>query len=144
MKHVAVLTGGWSAERPISLDSGRGCAGPWVTRIDVDRSVAESLARFRPDVAFNGLHGPALGVIEIQPVSETFYGYDAKYAKVGSRHVLPADLKPNLYHKVQHLTLMAHQALWGAAAPVAPTFGTTKRRVRRASSCALKSTRSPT
>jgi D-alanine-D-alanine ligase-like ATP-grasp enzyme len=143
MNHVAVLTGGWSAERPISLESGRGCAGPRVTRIDVDRSVADSLARLRPDVAFNALHGRALGIIEIQPVSETFYRYDAKYAKGGSRHVLPADLKPNLYHKVQHLTLMAHQAL-GAAAPVAPTFGTTKRRVRRASSCVLKSTRSPT
>ena len=29
-----------------------------------------------------------LGVIEIQPVSEAFYGYDAKYAKGGSMHVL--------------------------------------------------------
>ena len=26
MKHVAVLMGGWSAERPVSLNSGRGCA----------------------------------------------------------------------------------------------------------------------
>ena len=241
MKHVAVLMGGWSAERPVSLNSGRGCAdalealGYRVTRIDVDRSVADVLARLKPDVAFNALHGRvgedgtvqgvlevlripythsgvlasalamqkdlakvvlgaagvpvadgvtvdrhdaarrhvlkppyvlkpvnegssfgvvivkedrahppqevgredwpygdvllaerfvagkeltcaamanrALGVIEIQPVSEAFYGYDAKYAKGGSRHVLPADLKRNIYHKVQELTLRAHRAL---------------------------------
>ncbi len=241
MKHVAVLMGGWSAERPVSLNSGRGCAdalealGYRVTRIDVDRSIADTLARLRPDVALNALHGRvgedgtlqgvleilripythsgvlasalamqkdlakivfaaagvpvahgitvdrreaarrhvleppyvlkpvnegssfgvvivkedrahppqevgredwpygdmllaerfvagkeltcatlgdrALGIIEIQPVSEAFYGYDAKYAKGGSRHVLPADLKPNIYHKVQDLTLRAHRAL---------------------------------
>ncbi len=241
MKHVAVLMGGWSAERPVSLNSGRQCAealetlGYRVTRIDVDRSIADTLARLRPDVAFNALHGKvgedgtiqgvleilripythsgvlasalamqkdlaktvlaAAGVpvahgividrreaarrhaleppyvlkpvsegssfgvvivkedrahppqevgradwpygdallaekfvagkeltcavmgdrvfdiIEIQPVSEAFYGYDAKYAKGGSRHVLPAILKPNIYHKVQDLTLRAHRAL---------------------------------
>ncbi len=241
MKHVAVLMGGWSAERPVSLNSGRGCAdaleamGYRVTRIDVDRAIADTLARLRPDVAFNALHGPSgedgaiqglleilripythsgvlasalatqkdlakivleaagipvpfgitvdrheaarrhvltppyvlkpvnegsslgvvivkqdradppqevgredwpygdrvlaeqfvdgkeltcatmgdrvLGVIEVQPVSEAFYGYDAKYAKGGSRHVLPAEIKPNIYHKVQELTLRAHRAL---------------------------------
>jgi len=241
MKHVAVLMGGWSAERPVSLNSGRGCAdaleakGYRVTRIDVDRSIADTLARVRPDVAFNALHGRVgedgtiqgvleilripythsgvlasalaaqkdlakivlqaagvpvppgvtidrheaarrhaleppyvlkpinegsslgvvivkgdrahppqevgrpdwpygdlilaerfvdgkeltcavmgervLGVIEIQPVSEAFYGYDAKYAKGGSKHILPAILKPNIYHKVQDLTLRAHRAL---------------------------------
>ena len=242
MKHVAVLMGGWSAERPVSLNSGRGCAdaleamGYRVTRIDVDRSIADTLARLKPDVVFNALHGRfgedgtiqgvleilrvpythsgvlasalamqkdlakvvlqaagvpvphgitvnrhdaarrhaldppyvlkpvnegssfgvvivkedrthppqevaredwpygdillaekfvagkeltcaamgndrAFGVIEIQPVSEVFYGYDAKYAKGGSRHVLPAVLKPNIYHKVQDFTVKAHRAL---------------------------------
>jgi D-alanine-D-alanine ligase len=242
MKHVAVLMGGWSAERPVSLNSGRGCAdaleaiGYRVTRVDVDRSIADTLARLRPDVAFNALHGRfgedgtiqglleilripythsgvlasalamqkdlakivlraagvpvahgitvdrreaarrhvleppyvlkpvnegssfgvvivkqdrahppqevgredwpygdallaerfvagkeltcatmggvrVFDVIEIQPVSEAFYGYDAKYAKGGSRHVLPADLKPNIYHRVQDFTLRAHRAL---------------------------------
>ena len=53
----------------------------------------------------------ALGVIDIQPVSESFYGYDAKYAKGGSIHVLPAKIKPNIYHEVQRLTLAAHRAL---------------------------------
>ena len=241
MKHVAVLMGGWSAERPVSLNSGRQCAdaleqrGYRVTRVDVDRGIAETLARLRPDVAFNALHGTggedgtiqgvlevlripythsgvlasalamqkdlaktvlaaagipvaqgvvvdrrdaalahaleppyvlkpvaegssfgvvivkegrahppqevgradwphgdrllaekfvdgleltcaAMGdrvfdIIEIVPVSEAFYGYDAKYAKGGSRHLLPADLKPNIYQKVQELTLRAHRAL---------------------------------
>ncbi len=241
MKHVAVLMGGWSAERPVSLNSGRQCAdaleaaGYRVTRVDVDRSIADTLARLKPDVAFNALHGKvgedgtiqgvlevlripythsgvlasalamqkdlaktvlaAAGVpvahglvvdrheaarrhaleppyvlkpvsegssfgvvivkqdrahppqevgradwpygdallaekfvagkeltcavmgervfdiIEIEAVSEAFYGYDAKYAKGGSRHILPANLKPNIYHKVQELTLRAHRAL---------------------------------
>jgi D-alanine-D-alanine ligase len=241
MKHVAVLMGGWSAERPVSLNSGRGCAdalesaGYRVTRIDVARDIADVLARLKPDVAFNALHGrvgedgtiqgileilripythsgvlasalamekdlakivmqaagvpvahgvtidrheaakrhvleppyvlkpvnegssfgvvivkqgrthppqevgrpdwpygdrllaekfvdgleltcavlgdKALGVIEIRPVSESFYGYDAKYAKGGSIHILPAKIKPNIYHDVQRLTFVAHRAL---------------------------------
>ena len=241
MKHVAVLMGGWSAERPVSLNSGRGCAdaletrGYRVSRIDVDRNIADVLAKLRPDVAFNALHGPvgedgsiqglleilripythsgvlasalalrkdlakvalqAAGVpvapgvtidrheaarrhaleppyvlkpvsegssfgvvivkqdrahppqevgredwpygdnliaerfvdgkeltcavmgdrvfdiIEVQPVSESFYGYDAKYAKGGSIHVLPAKIKPKIYHEVQQLALRAHRAL---------------------------------
>ena len=241
MKHVAVLMGGWSAERAVSLNSGRGCAdaleamGYRVTRVDVDRSIADTLARLKPDVAFNALHGRfgedgtiqgvleilgipythsgvlssalaaqkdlakvvlqaagvpvphgitidrheaarrhaleppyvlkplnegsslgvvivkgdrahppqevgredwpygdlilaerfvdgkeltcaamgdrVFGVIEVQPVSEAFYGYDAKYAKGGSKHILPAELKPNIYHKVQDLTLRAHRTL---------------------------------
>ena len=53
----------------------------------------------------------ATGVIDIQPVSEAFYGYDAKYAKGGSIHVLPAVLKGNVYQKVQELTVKAHKAL---------------------------------
>jgi len=241
MKHVAVLMGGWSAERPVSLNSGLQCAdaleaaGYRVTRVDVDRDIAETLSKLKPDVAFNALHGRfgedgaiqgvleilgvpythsgvlasalamrkdlakvvlkaagipvahgvvvdrhdagrahaleppyvlkpvnegssfgvvivragrahppqevgrddwpygdrllaekyvagkeltcavigdrVLDIIEILPVSEAFYGYDAKYAKGGSRHILPAELKPNIYHKVQDFTLRAHRAL---------------------------------
>ena len=63
-KHVAVLMGGWSSERPVSLSSGNACAdaveaaGYRVTRVDVGRDIAEVLARLKPDVAFNALHGP--------------------------------------------------------------------------------------
>jgi D-alanine-D-alanine ligase len=61
--HVAVLLGGWSAEREISLKSGAAVAaalegeGYRVTRIDVDRDVAARLKEIRPDVCFNALHG---------------------------------------------------------------------------------------
>ncbi len=63
-KHVAVLMGGFSSERPVSLATGNPCAdaleaaGYRVTRVDVDRDVARVLAELRPDVAFNALHGP--------------------------------------------------------------------------------------
>lgn len=63
-KHIAVLMGGFSAERPVSLSSGKACAdalegeGYRVTRLDVTREVASVLAELRPDVAFNALHGP--------------------------------------------------------------------------------------
>jgi D-alanine-D-alanine ligase len=63
MKHVAVLMGGWSAEREVSLRSGAACAdaaekaGYRVTRIDVDRDIAAALRALKPDVALNVLHG---------------------------------------------------------------------------------------
>jgi D-alanine-D-alanine ligase len=63
-KHVAVLMGGFSSERPVSLSSGNACAdtleaeGYKVTRVDVDRNVAAVLAELKPDVVFNALHGP--------------------------------------------------------------------------------------
>jgi D-alanine-D-alanine ligase len=61
--HVAVLMGGWSAERDVSLRSGQACAnalerlGHRVTAIDVARDIATVLAAIRPDVALNLLHG---------------------------------------------------------------------------------------
>lgn len=61
--HVAVLMGGWSAERPVSLMSGEGVAkalesrGHQVTRIDMGHDVAARLAEAAPDVVFNALHG---------------------------------------------------------------------------------------
>jgi D-alanine-D-alanine ligase len=63
-KHVAVLLGGFSSERPVSLSSGKACAdaleneGYQVTRVDVSRDVGAVLAGIKPDVAFNALHGP--------------------------------------------------------------------------------------
>jgi D-alanine-D-alanine ligase len=241
-EHVAVLMGGWSAEREVSLNSGKGCAealegeGYRVTRIDVDRGLTERLRELKPDVCFNALHGKGgedgtvqgvlemleipythsgvlasalamdkvkakiafadagipvaehrvvprleaakahvmpppyvikpvaegssvgvfivredhahppqeltsaewsfaeevmaeryiagreltcavmgdkpLGVIEILPAEGlAFYDYQAKYAPGGSRHVLPAEISPNIYSLVQKLSLKAHQAL---------------------------------
>ena len=239
-KHVAVLMGGWSAEREISLRSGKACAdaaeraGFQVTRVDVDRTVASQLTALKPDVALNLLHGvpgedgtiqgmleilgipyshsgvlasalamqkdrakdvmaaagvpvpegkvvsrfeaakshalprpyvlkpisegssvgvfivteehehppqeltrpdwahgdlllcerfiagkeltcavmgdKALDVIEIVPAVK-FYDFEAKYAPGGSKHELPAILKPNVYQEVRRLALLAHRAL---------------------------------
>lgn len=239
-KHVAVLMGGWSAEREVSLRSGKACAdalegeGYRVTRVDVQRNIAQVLADLKPDVAFNVLHGvpgedgtiqgvlevlgipythsgvlssalamdkaqarivmanagvpvaegkvvhrleaakdhvlprpyvlkpvaegssvgvfivtaehqhppqeltrpdwkhgelllaeryipgleltcavmgdEALDVIEIEAATQ-FYDYEAKYAPGGSRHILPARIKPNIYQKAQILALKAHRAL---------------------------------
>ena len=240
-KHVAVLLGGWSAEREVSLSTGRACCraleeqGYKVTPIDVQPDIARVLQATSPEVAFNALHGPigedgtiqglfevlripythsgvlasalamqkdkakvvmaaagvpvpegrvvnrfeagqshllpppyvvkpiregssvgviivredrthapqellrddwpycdqvlvekfipgreltcaimgdkALGVIDIRPATGMFYDYDAKYVKGGSIHVLPAEIKPNIYQQVQELALTAHQAL---------------------------------
>jgi len=61
--HIAVLMGGWSSEREISLVSGEGIAkaleakGHRVTRIDMARDVAIRLSEAKPDVVFNALHG---------------------------------------------------------------------------------------
>src|SRR3954453_7849157 len=62
--HVVVLMGGWSAEREVSLTSGKGVAEAlrergWsnVTELDMDRDVARRLLEARPDVVFNALHG---------------------------------------------------------------------------------------
>ena len=62
-RHVAVLMGGLSAKREVSLRSGRACAealegeGYQVTEVDVGPDVAERLADIKPDVCFNALHG---------------------------------------------------------------------------------------
>ncbi len=239
-KHVAVLKGGWSNERPVSLASGKACAqalrnaGYTVTEIDVERDIAEVLTKLKPDVVFNALHGPfgesgmiqgllellqipythsgvlasalamdkhqakimlkaagvpvtdhlilpraeaarehamtppyvikpiadgssfgvfivkadqshppqeilredwtggeeimveryipgreltcavmgdvALGVTEIVTDLQ-FYNYEAKYASGGSRHIVPADIQPKIYNKVQKMALKAHTAL---------------------------------
>ena len=85
-KHVAVLMGGWSSERPVSLSSGNACAdaleagGFRVSRVDVGRDIGEVLAKLRPDVAFNALHGPfgedgcIQGLLEVLGIPYTHSG----------------------------------------------------------------------
>ncbi len=85
--HVVVLMGGWSAEREVSLTSGRGVAEAlrgrgWsnVTEIDMDRSVAHALEAARPDVVFNALHGTpgedgtVQGLLELMGIPYTHSG----------------------------------------------------------------------
>lgn len=85
-KHVAVLMGGWSNEREVSLSSGKGCAealasaGYRVTEVDVGRDVAAVLADLKPDVAFNALHGTVgedgtvQGILEVMQIPYTHSG----------------------------------------------------------------------
>ena len=84
-KTVAVLMGGWSAEREVSLTSGRACAsalrekGYDVREVDVQRDLADLLAHLtpKPDVVFNALHGKGgedgciQGVLEILDIPYT-------------------------------------------------------------------------
>ena len=86
MKHVAVLMGGWSSEREVSLRSGMACVkalqdrGFKVTPVDVDRSVATRLGELKPDVALNALHGPfgedgtIQGILEVMNIPYTHSG----------------------------------------------------------------------
>lgn len=85
-KHVAVLMGGLSSEREVSLRSGAACAqalegeGFRVSRVDVGRDVAQQLAALNPDVAFNALHGPLgedgtiQGLLELLGIAYTHSG----------------------------------------------------------------------
>ena len=103
--HVAVLMGGWSSERPVSLSSGNACAdaleagGFRVTRVDVGRDVADVLARLQPDVAFNALHGPfgedgcVQGILEFLAIPYTHSGVLASALamnKPKANHILRA------------------------------------------------------
>lgn len=100
-KHVAVLMGGWSAEREVSLRSGKACAdalarqGYRVTPVDVGRDVAAVLTALNPDVGLNVLHGrpgedgTLQGMLEILAIPYTHSGVMASavamqkdYAKI--------------------------------------------------------------
>jgi D-alanine-D-alanine ligase len=84
--HIAVLKGGLSSEREVSLRSGAACAkalageGYRVTEVDVGRDIAEVLAALRPDVAFNALHGRfgedgcVQGILEMMRIPYTHSG----------------------------------------------------------------------
>jgi D-alanine-D-alanine ligase len=87
--HVVVLMGGWSAEREVSLSSGRGVAAAlrergWsnVSEVDMDRNIAQVLAELRPDVVFNALHGTpgedgtVQGMLELMQIPYTHSGVE--------------------------------------------------------------------
>src|SRR3981081_4097859 len=85
-KHIAVLMGGWSAERDVSLRCGAACGAALgrlrdrVSRIDVDRDIATVLTAAKPDVALNVLHGrpgedgTLQGILEILAIPYTHSG----------------------------------------------------------------------
>jgi D-alanine-D-alanine ligase len=85
-KRVALLKGGWSNERPVSLASGQECAqalrnaGYDVTEIDVGRDIAQVLTDLKPEAVFNALHGPfgesgmIQGLLELLQIPYTHSG----------------------------------------------------------------------
>jgi len=85
-RHIAVLMGGLSSERAVSLVSGAACAealerlGAQVSRVDADRSLAAVLLALRPDAALNALHGAwgedgcVQGVLETLAIPYTHSG----------------------------------------------------------------------
>lgn len=88
-KHIAVLMGGWSPEREVSLISGEQCAtalrtlGYRVTEIHVTRQLDRQLAEVKPDVCFNALHGvggedgEVQGLLEVLEIPYTHSGVRA-------------------------------------------------------------------
>ena len=85
-RHVAVLMGGWSAEREVSLVSGAAAGealrarGYRVSEIDVGRDLPQRLAELEPDVVYNALHGrfgedgTVQGLLEIMGIPYTHSG----------------------------------------------------------------------
>ena len=88
-QHVAVLMGGLSSEREVSLVSAKGIIeslekqGYKVTAVDVDRNLAQKLSEIKPDVVFNALHGTygedgcVQGLLEVMNIPYTHSGVKA-------------------------------------------------------------------
>lgn len=85
-QHIAVLYGGWSAEREVSLASGAGVCGALtslgyrVTPVDAGHDLAQVLTALKPDVVFNALHGRwgedgcVQGILEVLGIPYTHSG----------------------------------------------------------------------
>ena len=84
--HVAVIMGGSSAEREVSLVTGRAVEealvseGYKVTTIDADNSLSKKLINCSPDIVFNALHGKigedgcVQGLLEVLRIPYTHSG----------------------------------------------------------------------
>lgn len=97
MKRVAVVYGGWSSEREVSLSSGEQmlraaqAAGYDAVGIDASRDLASQIAAEKPDVILNGLHGPwgedgcVQGLFEILAIPYTHSGVTASAIAMDKR-----------------------------------------------------------
>ncbi len=97
MKRVAVIYGGWSSEREISLSSGTQmaraarAAGYDVVEIDATRDLASQLRDAAPDVVLNGLHGPwgedgcVQGLLEVMGLAYSHSGVAASAVAMDKR-----------------------------------------------------------
>lgn len=113
-KKVAVLLGGFSAEREVSLVSGDECskalvkAGYDVTRIDVSRDLAalQTALTPKPDVCFNALHGP--------------YGEDGNIQGILNYMQIPYTHSGVMASALAMDKVVAKQVFSAAGIPVAP------------------------
>jgi len=99
---VAVLLGGLSPERDVSLVSGKACAkalreeGFDVTEIDAGHDVAMRLAEAKPDAVFNALHGRwgedgcVQGLLELMEIPYTHSGVLASAVAMHKEHAKAA------------------------------------------------------
>lgn len=98
MKRVAVVYGGWSSERDVSISSGTEMAkaaretGNYdVVEIDATRDLARQIRDVAPDVILNGLHGPwgedgcVQGVFEVLNIPYTHSGVAASAVAMDKR-----------------------------------------------------------
>ncbi|WP_443984148.1 hypothetical protein [Azospirillum argentinense] len=143
-KHVAVLMGGWSAEREVSLVSGAGVAkaleeeGYRVTAVDVQRDL-EGLLRAltdpRPDAVFNALHGRGgedgtiQGVLEFLGIPYTHSGVRAA-AVAMDKAMTKALLAPVGVRSPKGLVLTKGELTGGAHPMPAPTSSSRWTRAR--------------
>ncbi len=123
-KHVAVLMGGWSAEREVSLNSGAFFAqyakevGYQVTEIDVERNIGGVLADLKPDVVLNSLHGrfgedgTIQGMLEVLDIPYTHSGVLASALamdKHQSKIIFKAAGVPVTHHIIAHRSEIARE-----------------------------------
>lgn len=128
MKHVAVLMGGWSAEREVSLVSGEAAIvalrerGYRVSAVDVGRDLAARLAELRPDVVYNGLHGrygedgTVQGLLEIMGIPYSHSGVLASSLAMNKAMAKRLFASAGLRCPASHLTTV--EALRGGAHPL--------------------------
>jgi D-alanine-D-alanine ligase len=132
MKHVAVLMGGWSAEREVSLVSGAAAGealrtrGYRVSEIDVGRDLPQVLAELEPDVVYNALHGrfgedgTVQGLLDIMGIPYTHSGVLASSLAMNKAMAKRLFASAGLRSPEGYLTTI--DALRNGAEPMAPPY----------------------
>jgi D-alanine-D-alanine ligase len=132
MRHVAVLMGGWSAEREVSLVSGAAAGealrarGYRVSEIDVGRDLPQVLAELEPDVVYNALHGrfgedgTIQGLLEIMGIPYTHSGILASSLAMNKAMAKRLFASAGLRSPEGYLTTI--DALRDGAPPMAPPY----------------------
>ncbi len=133
-KNVAVLMGGWSNERDVSLSSGKECAkalreaGYNVIEVDAKRDILDLVAQLtpKPDVVFNALHGEGgedgivQSVLEIMQIPYTHSSPAASALAMDKQY--SKEILRNVGVKVAEGYLVKLEDLRNGNAPLKPPF----------------------